>query len=74
MIMKTLLTFLILCCSFTQVGAYEFQGKEYNIRVPENIEFYTRLYASNNCDMKSYWCKVAKLNVLLVRNWFKPLY
>lgn len=74
MIMKTLLTILTLCLSFVQVGAYEFQGKEYNIRVPENIYYYEYALMTNDCNLEVYGCKVAKLNVLLVRNWFKPLY
>lgn len=74
MIMKTLLTLLLLCCSFVQVGAYEFNWKTYNIRVPSEVYFYERSVNTWNCDMSKYECKFAYANILLIKKWFKPLY
>lgn len=74
MIMKKLLTIFLLCASFAQVGAYEFNWKEYNIKVPENIAYYEYALMTNDCSLEVYGCKVAKLNILLVTRWFKPLY
>ena len=74
MIMKKLFTFLTLCCVFTQTSAYEFNWKEYNIKVPENIAYYEYALMTNDCNLEVYGCKIAKLNILLVTRWFKPLY
>ena len=74
MIMKKLLTILLLCCVFTQTSAYEFNWKEYNIKVPSEIYYYERLVNTWNCEMQTYECKIAYANILLVTRWFKPLY
>ena len=72
--MKKTILFLLLLCFTSQVGAYEFNWKEYKIKVSENIYFYEYAVLTNDCDMQTYNCKVAKLNILLIRNWFNPLY
>lgn len=72
--MKKTILFLLLLCFTSQVGAYEFNWKEYKIEVPENIAYYEYALMTNDCSLEIYSCKVAKLNILLVTRWFKPLY
>ena len=72
--MKKTILFLLLLCVTSQVGAYEFNWKEYNIKVPENMNFWERSVMTNNCKMSKYECKFAYANILLIKKWFNPLY
>jgi len=52
MIMKIITILLLLCVSFAQVWAYNFNWKEYNIRIPENIHYYEYALMTNDCSLE----------------------
>lgn len=71
---KIFLALIIVCLFWKTVESYNYNWKDYNIKVPENIEYLEYLVMTNKCDMKKYWCKVAYLNITLVKRWLSPLY
>ena len=71
--MKTIIILLILCLPFS-LSAYEFKWKTYKFNVPENIEKLEFDVMTWKCDMETYWCKLAKLNIILVSRWYKSIY
>lgn len=71
--MKTIITLFILCVPFS-LSAYEFKWNTYKFNVPENITFLEYQVMRNVCDMETYWCKLAKLNIILVNRGYAPIY
>jgi len=54
--------------------AYNYNGREYNIVVSENIEYLEYCYFSRTCEVSEYNKKLIKLNILLIKKGFNPLY
>lgn len=69
---KTIITIIALILSLQNVNG--FNAEKYDFRIPENIEFLEYQVMTNQCDMTSYWCKLAMLNIILVSRGFNSLY
>ena len=56
------------------VSAYNYNWKNYNIDVPENIVYLEYCYKSNQCEVSNRNKKLIYLNQVLVKNWYNPIY
>jgi len=72
--MKTIITIVVLLLTAHSVESYNYKWKEIDIKVPENIQIYEYRLNTGNCSMKEYGCKVAYLNIYLIKKWFNPIY
>ena len=73
MIMKKLLLMVLLLVPNIS-NWYNFEWKEYNIYVPENIQYMEYCYFSWQCEIGDYYTKLIYVNFILINRWFEPLY
>jgi len=71
---KTIILIVLLLASLQSVQAYNYNWKEYNIYLPENIEYLEYCYNSNQCEVPNKYKKIINLNILLIKYWYEKLY
>jgi len=55
-------------------NTYFYDWREYDIHVPENIEYQEYCYVTELCEVSKYNKRLIKLNILLIKFWLPPLY
>ena len=75
----TLILFIVLLVSaiyfpIKQSNAYNFNWKEYNIEIPTNINYIEHCYFTRQCELSKKQKALVKLNILLIKKGYNPLY
>lgn len=71
--MKTILTLVLLLIPTISFW-YNYDWSEYNIYVPENIEYMEYCYMSSQCEVPEYTQKLIHVNMLLIKKGLNPIY
>ncbi len=65
---------IFLLLGIYKAEGYNYNWKDYNIEIPENIIELENKYFNRELDINSYEFKIIKLNILLIKKGLKPLY
>lgn len=71
---KIIMTILALMLTSQIANWYDFNGKNYDIQYPENIEYLEYCYHSNQCPVPKKYEKLIYLNWLLIKYGYNPIW